>query len=452
MIQEAPVRAAGQGFHRLPLRVAAITTVIVGVGYLIAAAAVLFISNSNLVAAVDGRLGRQLAVIQSQPGLIDEVAAGASDADLDNDGDARRFEAPLLVWLLGPGNSSYQTDASATLPAELTGVAGPTSATIGGVQMRLAGGPVSTPNGSAWVVIAQSLGDATNATNTLMLAELLTAPALLLLVFLGALLVGRRVAGPIEQARLAQLAFTADASHELRTPLTVIEAETSLGLQQDRDTDAYRQTLTHIQDEARQLRGLVDDLLWLARFDSAPSAPESEPLDLGALATTTAERFRAICAQRGTSLAITVGGTLSPVISGPPEWIARLLSVLLDNAIRHSPAGSKVAVTVRSEASRVVLSVADNGPGIPVDQRGQILNRFHRAGDAHEGAGLGLAIADAVVRSTGAHWDIGDAPGGGARMAVWWHRRGDRAFAGPSLEQADESEPEPEPAGSDKTA
>lgn len=423
------------GFHHLPVRVAAVTTALVGLLYLVVAVAVTLIAGKNLVASIDNRLAQQLAAIEARPGYPPQLVGG-SVGDLDNDGDARRFDAPLLVWVRDPDGSISKSDAAAALPAELQSAPGPQTATIGGVEMRIVGGPLTTDDGTGWVTIAQAMGETANATNTLILAEVLTAPALLLLVFVGALAIGRRVAGPIEHARVAQLAFTADASHELRTPLTVIEAETSLALDSPREPGADQQTLERIQDETHELRRLVDDLLWLARFDSAPSVPTAEPMDLGALATTTSERFRAVCDQRGMSLAIQVTGSLSPIITAPPEWIARLLSVLLDNAVRHSPDGASVSVSVGAETGRVLLTVEDTGPGIPADQRGQIFDRFHRIDETPGGAGLGLAIADAIVRSTAGRWDIGDAPGGGARMSVSWARTPGRAYNQPSAEQA----------------
>jgi two-component system sensor histidine kinase CiaH len=427
--------ARGRGFRNLPLRVAAITTAIIAVLYLVVALAVVVISRNTLIANVDGRLTARLAAIVADPEAITE-AIGGGGADLDNDGDARRFETPLVVWVKGPGGASYQSDASADLPSAVAQTAGPDTATIGGTEMRLVGGPINTASGTAWITIAQSLGEVAGATDTLVLAELVTAPLLLLVVFLSALLIGRRVAGPIDQARVAQLAFTADASHELRTPLTVIEAETSLALQIERSPAEYQGVLGRIQDETLHLRGLVDDLLWLARFDAAPSMPAAEPVDVGALATTTTERFRPICDQLGTTLSTAVSGNLSPVITAPAEWIARLLSVLLDNAVRHSPPGSAVSVTVGGDASRVQLVVEDTGPGIPAAEREQIFNRFHRASETPDGAGLGLAIADAIVSSTNGHWDVGDSAAGGARMAVWWPRISDRAFDSASDEQS----------------
>jgi signal transduction histidine kinase len=426
------------GFRHVPVRVAAVTTAVVAALYLIVAIAVSVIVSQNLVGNIDGRLAGQLAAIQARPDVLGTLTRG-SLGDLDHDGDARRFDAPLLVWVRGPGGAAYQSDATADLPGDLQTATGPATVAIGGAEMRLMGGPIATSSGSGWVTIAQTVTEATSARNTLIVAELLIAPVLLLLVFVGALAIGRRVAGPIERARLGQLAFTADASHELRTPLAVIEAESSLALHSPREATADGLTLERIHDETRHLHRLVDDLMWLARFDSAPASPDAAPVDLGALATTTAERFRAICEQRGTALATRVTGSLSPIITAPPEWVARLVSVLIDNAVRHSPDGSAVSVTVNGEIGRVQLTVEDTGPGIPAIQRARIFDRFHRASDAPGGAGLGLAIADAVVRSTAGHWEIGDAVDGGARMSVWWQRSSGKGFNQPSLEQAAEA-------------
>jgi signal transduction histidine kinase len=110
------------------------------------------------------------------------------------------------------------------------------------------------------------------------------------------------------------------------------------------------------------------------------------------------------------------------VIAAPPEWLDRLLGVLLDNACKYAPEGGQIGVTVAVDGSRVGLVVDDSGPGIPEDDRGRIFDRFHRATDTKGGAGLGLAIADAIVRATGGRWKVGSAPGGGARMAVSWAR------------------------------
>ena len=109
-------------------------------------------------------------------------------------------------------------------------------------------------------------------------------PILLLAVFLGALTVGTRVASPIEAVRQRQMEFTADASHELRTPLSVIEATTTLALARERDPAWYRSAFERVHTESQRIRRLVEDLLWLARFDSTAGQPDAAPVDLGVLA------------------------------------------------------------------------------------------------------------------------------------------------------------------------
>jgi two-component system, OmpR family, sensor histidine kinase TctE len=118
------------------------------------------------------------------------------------------------------------------------------------------------------------------------------------------------------------------------------------------------------------------------------------------------------------------------VIEAPPEWDDRLLGVLVDNACRYASEGGTVTVTVGASSKTVTLAVEDNGPGIPLEQRPFLFDRFQRGSNGGEGAGLGLAIADPVVRSTGGKWRVADALSGGAYMEVSWRRR--RAEARPS--------------------
>jgi signal transduction histidine kinase len=92
----------------------------------------------------------------------------------------------------------------------------------------------------------------------------------------------------------------------------------------------------------------------------------------------------------------------------------------MDNACRYAGADGQVRIAVRSHGSRVTLTVEDSGPGIPSAERPRLFDRFHRATEDGAGAGLGLAIGDSIVRSTGGRWQIGDSPLGGALMAVSW--------------------------------
>jgi two-component system OmpR family sensor kinase len=267
-------------------------------------------------------------------------------------------------------------------------------------------------------------GDA-HTRHVLLDAALIAGPFVLLAMFLGALLVGLRAPAPVEQSRRRQLEFTADASHELRTPLSVIRAEADVALSAPRSATEYRDALGRIQGESQRLRQLVDDMLWLARFDSRPPPPGSEPVDLATLAQACADRFRAVgpTVSAETPDSPVMSPVMSPaLISAPPEWIDRLAGVLVDNACRHAGPDGKVRIQVRTQGNRVSLTVEDSGPGIPEADRPRLFDRFHRSAQSGAGAGLGLAIGDSIVRSTGGRWHIGDSPLGGALMSVSWRR------------------------------
>jgi signal transduction histidine kinase len=133
------------------------------------------------------------------------------------------------------------------------------------------------------------------------------------------------------------------------------------------------------------------------------------------LAQVCADRFRSV----GPSIT-TDTGPGHALISAPPEWIDRLTGVLLDNACRYAGPDGQVRIEVALTGNRVTLTVEDSGPGIPAGQRSRLFDRFSRATEQGSGAGLGLAIGDSVVRSTGGRWEVGDSPLGGARLAVTW--------------------------------
>jgi hypothetical protein len=387
--------------RRLSIRVALTATALVAVVYLIVAAAVVGIVTSNLTGQVDQRLVSTLQHAATPPdhGPGGGVPEGPGD---------RPYGPQVLVWLVHP-DGKVETHVNAGLPASALDVTGPETVSINNTPVRLAGMDLTASDGTYHLVVGQDVTDVNRAQSTLVTAELIIGPILLALVFFGAVAIGRRVATPIELARRRQLEFTADASHELRTPLSVIEAHTSLALTGDRDADWYRTAFEHVDDESKRMRRLLDDLLWLARFDATQGVPNGEPVEI--------RRLRLEVA----------AGSGSLVVTAPPEWLDRLLGVLLDNACKYSPDGGAIRVSVSTEGGRVQLMVDDAGPGIPADERSRIFDRFHRASEAKGGAGLGLAIADAIVRATNGRWRIDASPAGGASMSVSWPR----AFSGP---------------------
>lgn len=406
--------------RRLSIRVALMATAIVGALLVVAAFGTNVIVKHNLVSSVDSRLNSRLQFLSAEGTPL----TNRPPLRTPNGGDIveRQLGVPLAMWVITPGGSvSLSTPLAPDLPGDARNATSPTTVDLGGTPFRLSGAP-APGGGGGHVVIGQSLANVDSDMSTLLVTELIVGPVVLLLVFLGALAIGRRVARPIEESRQRQLAFTADASHELRTPLAVIEAETALALSRDRDAASYRATVVRVAEESGRLRHIVDSLLWLARFDATPSPPGAAPVDVGAVLTAAGERFRAVAESRSLQLEIDAASDPAPIVVAPPDWIDRVCGVLLDNACNYTPAGGSVHARVSTYDGTVRLIVEDSGPGIPPADRARIFDRFHRAVDSDGGSGLGLAIGDAVVRATRGHWEVGDSPKGGASMVVSWPR------------------------------
>jgi two-component system OmpR family sensor kinase len=166
---------------------------------------------------------------------------------------------------------------------------------------------------------------------------------------------------------------------------------------------------------------MVDDLLWLARFEGLPGSTKAEPVDVGVMAQNAVDRFAPVAEARHQQLSLRIAGE-SAVISALPEWLDHLIGVLIDNASKYTPETGTIQVLVSGEGHTVRLAVDDSGPGIPEDQRERIFERFQRATDRAGGSGLGLAIADAVVKATNGKWQVGTSSAAGASMAVIWPR------------------------------
>jgi signal transduction histidine kinase len=404
-------------------RVAGAATLIIAIVYTACVIALNLAVGHRLTGQTDARLSDRLT-----------EASRSSVTDLpkkDGDDDGDVDDSPLFLWLVSPsGRVSRLSLDDPAFPAGLRpGPGWPVTKAIGGSFFRL----VARRDGSQWIVAGQSLAQNRHTQAVLLDSEIAAAPLLLAAMFLGSLTVGLKALGPVEQSRRRQLEFTADASHELRTPLSVISAEADIALASPRSAAEYRGSLTRIQGEGKRLRRIVEDLLWLARFDSQPPPPGDEPLDVATIANTCAGRFRPVARARSITITADTATPAPALISAPPEWIDRLAGVLMDNACRYAGLDGSVRISVAVAAGRVSLAVEDSGPGIPEAERSRLFDRFHRAADDGQGSGLGLAIADSIVRSTGGRWKVGDSLSlGGARMAVSWRRHQPRHLAAPS--------------------
>lgn len=397
------------------IRVALAAAAVVAVIYIAVAVAVVTIVGHNLTSQLDAQLADSLSHIVHGP---PHGQSGGYGPPPDRD----PFEPNLVVWTIRADGRVDCNISNAPLPVSDMTIAAPQTISVAGTNLRVSGAPA----GIDYVVVGQTTNSVAEAQSTVIVAEIGIGPVLVLFVFLGAVVIGRRVAAPIEAARQRQMEFTADASHELRTPLSVIEAHTSLALTQDRSPDWYRKAFQRVDRESKRMSRLLDDLLWLARFDVTHGQPHAEPVDLAVLATQTVDRFGIVAEARNLRLDVQAAPGTN-VVTAPPEWLDRLLGVLLDNACKYSPEGGSVRVSVAGEGGRIRVTVDDSGPGIPEAERPRVFDRFHRATSRAGGAGLGLAIADSIVRATGGRWRVGSSPAGGASMSVTWPR----AFSGP---------------------
>jgi len=236
-------------------------------------------------------------------------------------------------------------------------------------------------------------------------------------VLVGAMALGSLYAGralvPIRDSLRRQREFAADASHELRTPLAIVAGATEELRRSSGDPAATERAAADIEAGTGRLTGLVDDLLFLARADSDAVELVRAPVDLGEVGGEAMARFDGLARDRGVRLRLDV----EPApIEGDEARLRQLVGILLDNAIRHSPADGVVTLRVRHGAR---LEVDDEGRGLREDDLPHVFRRFWRAPDAPPGGtGLGLAIADWIVRSHGGRIQAGNAPSGGARFTV----------------------------------
>jgi heavy metal sensor kinase len=201
-----------------------------------------------------------------------------------------------------------------------------------------------------------------------------------------------------------QRRFIADASHELRTPTAVVRTEADITLAREhRAEPEYRASISVMQDASRRLTRIVDDLFLLSRADSGHLVMRDEPLYLEELVDDATRAVRSVAHQRGVE--IDVREIVAAPSHGDADLLGRLLLNLLDNAIKYSPAGGKVVVSMAAAAERCTISVVDEGAGIPPEMQSRVFERFFRVDSARtraetsatSGAGLGLAIAQRIA-------------------------------------------------------
>jgi two-component system OmpR family sensor kinase len=226
----------------------------------------------------------------------------------------------------------------------------------------------------------------------------------------------------VQATQQGQRDFVANVSHELRTPLTSIDGFAQAILDGTAaDREAQRHAAQVIHEESDRLSRLVDDLLDLARLDAGQMAFKREAVDVNALVARVADRLSLRAQEKGVRLENQVAGL--PAVAGDGDRLAQVFTNLIDNALKHTPAGGLVKLRSEARPTEVLVHVEDSGPGIPAEDLSRIFERFYqvdkaRRGGAGRGTGLGLAISREIVQAHGGHVTATSAAGQGSCFTV----------------------------------
>jgi heavy metal sensor kinase len=208
----------------------------------------------------------------------------------------------------------------------------------------------------------------------------------------------------LEQAFEQLRRFTSDASHEIRTPLAMIRSVGEVGLQKDGGRAEYRDIIGSMLEEVNRLTSLIDNLLTISRADSGHIQLHRTAVAMLPLAREAAALFEVLTEEKSQTL--DVGGDEMAAVEGDPIFLRQALVNIVHNAVKYSPIGETISLTVRNgDSDGVVVEIKDNGPGIPPEDQPRIFDRFYRVDKARwresGGAGLGLSIAKWAVQAHG---------------------------------------------------
>ena len=217
-------------------------------------------------------------------------------------------------------------------------------------------------------------------------------------------------------AARAKAEFLVEVSHELRTPLTVIRGNAEIGLELDRGCE-HEELLQEIVRESSTMSRMVEDLLFLARSESAAPPFRMEPVETNVLIKGLARRARSLSAEHGATLDTALAET--GLVRVDPVRVEQAILALVDNAIRYSPEGQRITLGSSSPDGESRIEVEDKGPGIPETELPHVFERFYRLdGVAEPGSGLGLSIAQIIAEAHGGRIEAESQPGEGTRMTL----------------------------------
>lgn len=214
--------------------------------------------------------------------------------------------------------------------------------------------------------------------------------------------------------------FIADASHNLRTPVTIIQSEADVTLSQDRSCAEYQRSLEAIREQSKRIAKIVTDMLVLARADAGQQSVHFEELYLNELVEECCQGAQTISKSAGVGLSFQHGEDVP--FRGNEELLRGMVTNLLDNAIRYTPAGGSVTVRLVPNHSFVELTIADTGVGIPREDNARVFDRFYRVPNSRNasntGSGLGLAIVKMAAEAHAGSVAVSSEPGRGSTFTV----------------------------------
>jgi signal transduction histidine kinase len=263
----------------------------------------------------------------------------------------------------------------------------------------------TSPGGEISIAFADMSAEQ-NGMSRLIINSLIIGALGLVALFFVSIFLARLAVKPVESAFRVQQQFIADASHELKTPLTVIMANTGVLMSHpNTKVSEHMNWLENTQSEAVRMRGLVENMLELAKGDFARDNLILSAVNLSDISTNSLLSFEPVAFEKNVSLTSDIEPCIE--IKGNGEKLSRLFAILLDNAIKYAESGGSVAVTIRQTGTHVTLAVRNTGAVIPQAQLSRVFDRFYRVDEARvsEGGGsfgLGLSIARQIVQEHGA--------------------------------------------------
>ncbi|EJJ25554.1 sensor histidine kinase [Rhizobium sp. CF142] len=220
----------------------------------------------------------------------------------------------------------------------------------------------------------------------------------------------------VQNQMAAQRRFVSNAAHQLRTPLALISTQASVAAR-EKDADRRDEALVALRTSTRQISRLASQLLTLSRAEPGSRRPRSDATDLSKAAREILEAHAEEALKCNIDVGLEADGPV--VVEGDGTMLREMLVNLIDNAIRYTRENGRITVTVRQADGYAIVTVEDNGPGIPQGEREQVFERFYRIiGTEAEGSGLGLSIVREVVDGTGGGVSLDEAEGGGLVVTV----------------------------------